>query len=266
MSNDKVSLLTLNKKKQVREKLVMITTYDASFAKVVDEAQVEMILVGDSLGNVIQGRESTVPVTVEDIAYHTECVKRGTSKALIISDMPFMSYATLDRALFSAEKFMQAGGEMVKMEGGEWLCESVRRLSDNGIPCCGHLGLQPQSVNFIGGFRVQGRDTAVAKKIMQDSLLLQEAGAKLLVLECVPRILAEEIAKTLTIPVIGIGAGENCDGQVLVIYDLLGIGKQPLPKFVKNFMEGNTSILAAVKAYVREVKEGIFPNQQYGFD
>jgi 3-methyl-2-oxobutanoate hydroxymethyltransferase len=260
-----VNLISLQKKKQNREKLVMLTAYDASFAALMDDCGVELILVGDSLGNVVQGLPTTVPVSVEHIAYHTTCVARAVKKSMIIADMPFMSYATLDRALDSAETLMRAGGEMIKMEGGEWLCETTRRLTDNGIPVCGHLGLQPQSVNVIGGYRVQGRDTETAKRIIADAKSLQDAGAKLLVLECVPRLLAEEISSVLHIPVIGIGAGELCDGQVLVIYDMLGIGKQPPPSFVKNFMDGNPSIAAAINAYYTAVKNGEFPSLNHGF-
>ncbi len=259
-----VTLTTLQQLKQNGVKIVMLTSYDATFAAAASAAGVEVLLVGDSLGNVLQGHDSTLPVSVTDMAYHTACVKRGNQSALILSDLPFMSYATIEQALVSGAALMRAGAHMVKLEGGIWLAETVQRLAENGIPACVHLGLTPQSVNIFGGYKVQGRDEARAREMREAALALEQAGAAMLLLECVPSALAAEITRSVCIPVIGIGAGVDTDGQVLVLHDMLGMNSQPA-KFVRNFMTGQTSIADALAAYVRAVKEGRFPGSEHGF-
>lgn len=213
----------------------------------------------------LQGHASTVPVTVAEMAYHTRCVSRGSGRALVIADMPFMSYATPAEAMRNAASLMQAGAHVVKLEGGAWLVETVRALVERGIPVCGHLGLTPQSVNSFGGFVVQGRDPVAARRIVEDALALEAAGADILVLECVPRALAAEVSATIRIPVIGIGAGPATDAQVLVMYDLLGLTPRP-PRFVKNFLAEAGSVQDALLAYAGAVREGSFPRQEHGFD
>lgn len=259
-----VTLTTLRGLKQRGEKIVMLTSYDATFAAASCAAGVEVLLVGDSLGNVLQGHDSTLPVSVADMAYHTACVKRGNRGALILADLPFMSYATLEQALDSSAALMRAGAHMVKLEGGAWLADTVRRLADNGIPACVHLGLTPQSVNVFGGYKVQGRDEARAQEMREAAQTLEQAGAALLLLECVPSPLAAEISRTARVPVIGIGAGPDTDGQVLVLHDLLGLNPRPA-KFVRNFMIGQGSIQDALAAYTRAVKDGLFPAPEHGF-
>ena len=259
-----VTLTTLQGLKQNGEKIVMLTCYDATFATAACAAGVEVLLIGDSLGNVLQGHDSTLPVSVADMAYHTACVKRGNRGALILTDLPFMSYATLEQALDSSAALMRAGAHMVKLEGGAWLAETVRRLAENGIPACVHLGLTPQSVNLFGGYKVQGRDEARAREMREAAIALEQAGAAMLLLECVPSALAAEISRSVRIPVIGIGAGVDTDGQVLVLHDMLGLNNRP-PKFVKNFMVGQTSIPDALAAYTQAVKNGQFPAPEHGF-
>jgi len=259
-----VTLTTLQGLKQNGEKIVMLTCYDATFATAACAAGVEVLLIGDSLGNVLQGHDSTLPVSVVDMAYHTACVKRGNRGALILTDLPFMSYATLEQALDSSAALMRAGAHMVKLEGGVWLAETVRRLAENGIPACMHLGLTPQSVNLFGGYKVQGRDEARAREMREAAIALEQAGAAMLLLECVPSALAAEISRSVRIPVIGIGAGVDTDGQVLVLHDMLGLNSRP-PKFVKNFMAGQTSIQDALAAYTQAVKNGQFPAPEHGF-
>lgn len=259
-----VTLTTLQALKQRGEKIVMLTSYDATFATAACAAGVEVLLVGDSLGNVLQGHDSTLPVSVTDMAYHTACVKRGNRGALILADLPFMSYATLEQALDSSAALMRAGAHMVKLEGGAWLADTVRRLADNGIPACVHLGLTPQSVNVFGGYKVQGRDEARAREMREAAQALEQAGAAMLLLECVPSPLAAEISRAARVPVIGIGAGAETDGQVLVLHDLLGLNPRPA-RFVRNFMTGQDSIQAALAAYARAVKDGQFPAPEHGF-
>lgn len=259
-----VTLTTLRTLKQNGEKIVMLTSYDATFATAACAAGVEVLLVGDSLGNVLQGHDSTLPVSVADMAYHTACVKRGNRGALILTDLPFMSYATLAQALESSAALMRAGAHMVKLEGGAWLCETVQRLAENGIPTCVHLGLTPQSVNVFGGYKVQGRDEARAREMREAALALEQAGAAMLLLECVPSVLAAEITDAVKIPVIGIGAGPDTDGQVLVLHDMLGLNPRPA-KFVRDFMAGQTSIQGALAAYARAVKSVQFPAPEHGF-
>ncbi len=265
MSDTTVTVRSLLEMKAAGRKISCLTCYDAGFARLLEAAGVEVLLVGDSLGMVVQGRESTLPVTVDDMIYHTRNVARVRQSALIAADMPFMSYRSPDQALESAGRLMKEGGaHMVKLEGGASQLETVRRLSMLGIPVCGHLGLLPQSVHKLGGYRVQGRDAAVALSIREDALALQEAGADLLVLECVPASLAAEITRQLTIPVIGIGAGPATDGQVLVLYDLLGMNAKP-PRFVRNFLAQGASIQQALQAYVQAVRDGSFPSREQSY-
>jgi len=259
-----VTLTTLRGLKQNGEKIVMLTCYDATFAAAACAAGAEVLLIGDSLGNVLQGHDSTLPVSVTDMAYHTACVKRGNQGALILADLPFMSYATLEQALDSSAALMRAGAHMVKLEGGAWLGETVRRLAENGIPACVHLGLTPQSVNVFGGYKVQGRDEARAREMREAALALEQAGAAMLLLECVPSALAAEISRSVRIPVIGIGAGVDTDGQVLVLHDMLGLNPRPA-KFVRNFMAGQASIQDALTAYTQAVKNAQFPAPEHGF-
>jgi 3-methyl-2-oxobutanoate hydroxymethyltransferase len=249
------------------EKITCLTAYDYSFASLLDNAGVDMIMVGDSLGMVMQGHDSTLPVSVADMVYHARCVARGAKRALIIVDLPFMSYQQSPAHAFaSAGRLMQKGGaQVVKLEGGEPMAETVRFLVERGIPVCAHLGLTPQSVHQLGGYRVQGREAPAAEKIRHDAKLLQEAGASLLVLEAVPSELAKTISSDLEIPTIGIGAGPDCDGQVLVLQDMLGIYPRPSPKFSKNFMQGAASVEAAVKSYIAAVKSGAFPGPEHSF-
>lgn len=255
---------TLQSIKANGDKFSVITAYDACFARQVEQAGIDVILVGDSLGMVLQGHPSTLPVSIDDMAYHTQCVSRGCQTPMIVTDMPFGSYTTLEQTLSNAAFLMQSGAHMVKVEGGEWLLDSISALTERGIPVCAHLGLTPQSVNAFGGFKVQGRDPENAKRILADALAIQQAGATLLVLECIPSDLATEITQTLDIPVIGIGAGPNTDAQVLVLHDLLGLSDHS-PKFVRNFMEGNTSVLAALQSYDQAVKNGTFPGPEHCF-
>lgn len=260
----KITISTLEKMKAAGEKFVCITAYDATFSHLVSEAGAETILVGDSLGMVLQGHDSTIPVTVDDMAYHTACVCRGEPRSLVIADMPFMSYATPEDAMVNATRLMQAGAQMVKMEGGTWLSETISNLVERGIPVCAHLGLTPQSVNTFGGFKVQGRTPKEAKSILADAVEIQDAGASLLVLECVPAHLATDISDKLDIPVIGIGAGPGTDAQVLVMHDLLGLS-QHTARFVENFMEGQDTIPAGLKAFVDAVKSGQYPREEHTY-
>jgi len=262
-----VTLSTLKDMKRRGEKMTCLTAYDYSFASLLDRAGIDMIMVGDSLGMVMQGHETTLPVSVADMVYHTRCVTRGVKRALVIADMPFMSYQeSPQRALVSAGRLMQKGGaQVVKLEGGEAMAETVRFLVERGIPVCAHLGLTPQSVHQLGGYRVQGREATSAERIQSDAKMLQQAGASLLVLEAVPVELAKAITAELLIPTIGIGAGPHCDAQVLVLHDMLGIYPRPSPKFSKNFMPGSSNIEAAIKSYIAAVKSGTFPGPEHSF-
>ena len=261
-----VTTASLIQMKQQGEKIAVLTSYDASFTQLIEAAGADVILVGDSLGMVIQGQESTLPVRVDDMVYHTRCVARARRNSLLIADMPFMSYSSSEQALGTAGRLMKEGGaQMVKLEGGATQLEAVSQLTDNGIPVCAHLGLLPQSVHKLGGYRVQGNDEESAGIMKEDALALEAAGAQMLVLECIPEGLAEDISRSLGIPVIGIGAGVGCDGQVLVLYDMLGITPGKRPRFVKDFLRGSGSIAAALKAYVKAVKEGGFPTAEQSF-
>ena len=261
----KITTASLLNMKQQGEKISTITAYDASFAKLFDQAGIHAILIGDSLGMVLQGQDSTLPVTIDDMAYHTRCVKRGVEETLIIADMPFMSYANEDQALANAALLMQAGASMVKIEGGSWLNGTISALVERGVPVCAHLGLTPQSVNILGGFKVQGRDDNKAQQIIADAKALEAAGAQLLVLECIPASLGEAITQALTIPTIGIGAGKDTDGQILVMHDALGIACNYMPKFSRNFLKDTGDIKKAIELYINEVSQGNFPGDEHIF-
>ncbi|GAB2908353.1 3-methyl-2-oxobutanoate hydroxymethyltransferase [Paraburkholderia jirisanensis] len=264
-SRSAITVPKLQAMREAGEKIAMLTCYDASFASLLDRAGVDSLLIGDSLGNVLQGQVTTLPVTLTDIAYHTACVARAQPSALIVADLPFGTYGTPADAFASATQLMRAGAQMVKLEGGEWLAETVRFLVERAVPVCGHIGLTPQSVHAFGGFKVQGKTEAAAGRLLCDARALQDAGAQLLVMEAIPSRLAGETTRQLKIPTIGIGAGLDCSGQVLVLHDMLGIFPGKRPRFVKDFMQGSSSILAAVEGYVREVKDGIFPSAEHTF-
>ena len=264
--NKLVTLDTLKKYKEKKEKFTCLTAYESTMASVISKAGVDIILVGDSLGMVIQGHDSTLPVTMDQLVYHLECVVNGNNGSHIMADMPFMSYATDDLGLENAKRLMQAGANSVKIEGGEWISKMAQALSDRGIPVCAHMGLTPQTINRLGGHKVQGRDPSQKEKIINEAMSLEKAGAAMLLLECVPDNLAKEVTKQLKIPVIGIGAGVHTDGQIMVVHDMLGISclDNP-PKFVKNFMEESSSIKNAIENYVKEVKNLKFPSDEYTF-
>jgi 3-methyl-2-oxobutanoate hydroxymethyltransferase len=262
----RITVNTLRDMKRAGEKIASLTAYDASFARILDENGIEVILVGDSLGMVVQGQETTLPVTLDEMIYHTRMVCAGSQRALILADMPFMSDNTPQQALENAGQLMKEGGaHMVKLEGGEPMVETVRALSLRGIPVCAHLGLLPQSVHKMGGYRVQGRDEKAAHDILRDARAMEEAGADMLLLECVPETLAAEVTGVVDIPVMGIGAGLRCDAQVLVLYDILNISHGKRPRFSKDFLQGTGSIAEAVTNYVRAVKDGSFPTAEHSF-
>ncbi|MBK1647435.1 3-methyl-2-oxobutanoate hydroxymethyltransferase [Rhabdochromatium marinum] len=261
---DRITLGQLASMKRERQPIACLTCYDATFARLLEQAGVEVVLVGDSLGNVIQGHASTLPVSVDDMVYHTKSVARALSAPLLIADLPFLSYTTPAQALASAHRLMGEGGaQMVKLEGGAQVLDMVRALSDFGVPVCVHLGLLPQSVHRLGGYRYQGREAGAAERIRADARALQEAGAELLVVECVPAQLAGELRQQLRMPVIGIGAGADCDGQVLVLHDMLGAHRGRPPRFSRDFLTGQTGGLSgALAAYVAAVKSGAFPGPE----
>ncbi len=257
-----VTTTTLLDMKRRGEKITMLTAYDATFAGVVERAGVDSILVGDSLGMVVQGHDSTLPVSVDDVVYHCAAVSRGSRQPLLIADMPFMSDATLDLALTNAQRLMAEGGaQMVKIEGAGEKLEYVARLVACGVPVCGHLGLTPQSVHQFGGYRVQAREQAAAEQLLRDAEALQQAGARLLVLECVPTSVARRVSHALTIPTIGIGAGPDCDGQVLVLHDMLGVVAGHKPRFARDFMAGASSVQEACEAFAAAVRDGSYPSE-----
>ncbi|WP_133650228.1 3-methyl-2-oxobutanoate hydroxymethyltransferase [Paraburkholderia flava] len=264
-SRHAITVPKLQAMRDAGEKIAMLTCYDASFSALLDRAGVDVLLIGDSLGNVLQGHTTTLPVSLDDIAYHTACVARAQPSALIVSDLPFGTYATPADAFASATQVMRAGAQMVKLEGGEWLVDTVRFLVERAVPVCAHVGLTPQSVHAFGGFKVQGKTEAGASQLLRDSRALQDAGAQLIVMEAIPTQLAADVTKQLRIPTIGIGAGVDCSGQVLVLHDMLGIFPGKRPRFVKDFMQGQPSIFDAVSAYVREVKDGAFPGAEHTF-
>jgi len=261
----KITTATLLKMKQQGQKISTITAYDASFAKLFDQAGIHAILIGDSLGMVLQGNDDTIPVSIDDMAYHTQCVRKGVEETLIISDMPFMSYATKEQTFLNASKLMQAGASMVKMEGGSWLVETIKGLVERGVPVCGHLGLTPQSVHLLGGFKVQGREESQAIAMIEQAKELEQAGVQLLVLECIPSGLGKAISQAVNIPTIGIGAGKDTDGQILVMHDALGISCSYMPKFSRNFLKDTGDIKKAVELYISEVSDGNFPGAEHVF-
>ncbi len=260
----KITIDTLQNCKTSGTPFAVVAAYDALFASLIEAAGIEVLLVGDTLGMVLQGHDSTLPVQVADIAYHTRCVRRGTNTLWIIADMPFGSYGSLPQAWDNAVTLLQAGAHMVKVEGGHYLIDTVKTLTERGIPVCAHLGLTPQSAYSLGGFKVQGREHDAAETIYQDAVQLEEAGARLLVLECVPAHLATRISQALTIPVVGIGAGPGTDAQVLVLHDILGLAPRPL-RFVRDFLAEHGTIQAALKGYADAVKQRIFPTEEHSF-
>ena len=262
----RITLSNLHKMMREGERITMLTCYDASFASLLDGAGVDTLLIGDSLGNVLQGHESTLPVTLRDIVYHTACVARGAKNAFIIGDMPFGTFQISPQEAFrNAAEIMAAGAQMVKIEGGRPMLETIAFLTERGIPVCGHLGLTPQSVHQLGGYKVQGKAEDDAQRLLDDARILEEAGAGMIVLEAIPASLATQVTAAAKVPTIGIGAGVDCHGQVLVLHDMLDIYPGRKAKFVKNFMRGAASIQAAVENYVKEVKAGTFPAAEHSF-
>ena len=263
----RITTATIRNMKKKGEKITMLTAYDYPTALIVDEAGIDIILVGDSLGMVILGYDSTLPVTMEDMIHHTKAVSRAAKHAMVVGDMPFMSYqVSIEDAMYNAGRFLQeAGAQGVKLEGGREVAELTRKITSAGIPVMGHIGLTPQSVHQIGGYKVQGKEDAAAKRLLEDAGILEEAGAFSIVLECVPAGLAEAITKSVSIPTIGIGAGVNCDGQVLVVNDMLGMFERFTPKFVKIYCKMNEQMKAAISQYIDEVREGLFPEKKHSF-
>jgi 3-methyl-2-oxobutanoate hydroxymethyltransferase len=261
-----VTLSTLHKMREEGEKIACLTCYDASFAVLLDDADVDVVLVGDSLGMVIQGHDTTVPVTIDDVIYHCRAVQRGLHRPILVADLPFMSYPSKETALTNSVRLMQeAGAQMVKLESGPGQIDIVNFLASHDIAVCAHLGLKPQSVHKTGGFRVQGRERDAAERMLDNARELQAAGADLMLLECIPPALGKSITEALDVPVIGIGAGPDVDGQILVLYDILDITSGRKPKFVRNFMDGASTNLAAVKAYVQAVKSREYPAPEHCF-
>jgi len=250
---------------QSGEKIAVLTAYDSSFSALIDHAGIDAMLIGDSLGNVVQGHCTTTPVTISEMVYHTQCVSRGNQTAFLIADMPFGSYSTPEQAMENAVLLMRAGAQMVKLEGGEWLADTVKFLVQRSVPVCGHLGLLPQSIHALGGFKVQGKSPESAQQLIADAIALESAGAQMIVLEAIPSELGARVTQSINIPTIGIGAGPECSGQVLVMHDMLGAFPGRSPKFVKNFLEGQDSIEAAVVAYITAVKAGTFPGPEHCF-
>ncbi|MCZ0923031.1 3-methyl-2-oxobutanoate hydroxymethyltransferase [Vibrio diabolicus] len=259
----KMTINDLIKWKQEGRKFATSTAYDASFAQLFESQEMPVLLVGDSLGMVLQGHNDTLPVTIDDIAYHTRCVRAGSPNCLLMADMPFMSYTTPEQACENAATLMRAGANMVKIEGGDWLVDTVKMLTERSVPVCAHLGLTPQAVNIFGGYKVQGRDQEKADRMVKDALALQEAGAQIVLLECVPAELAERITQVLDVPVIGIGAGNVTDGQILVMHDMFGISANYMPKFSKNFLAETGDMRKAVAKYIEDVANGVFPDDAH---
>ena len=267
MNRDKVTVPKVISMKEKSEKISMVTAYDFTGAKIVDEAGIDIILIGDSLGMVMQGKSSTLPVTIEDVIYHTRMVKNGTERALVVGDMPFMSYqVSVEQAVQNAGRLVQEGGaEAIKLEGGREFTDRIKAIVSCGIPVMGHLGLTPQSINIFGRYRVRGKEQKEAKRIIEDAKYLQEAGVFSIVLEAVPLPVAEEITENVNIPTIGIGASKFCDGQVLVFHDLLGLFEEFKPKFVKRYAHLKQDAVKAVRQYIDEVKKGIFPDEEHSY-
>ncbi|WP_186248500.1 MULTISPECIES: 3-methyl-2-oxobutanoate hydroxymethyltransferase [unclassified Burkholderia] len=264
-SRPAVTVPKLQAMRDAGEKIAMLTCYDASFSALLDRSGVDVLLIGDSLGNVLQGHTTTLPVSLDDIAYHTACVARAQPRALIMADLPFGTYGTPAEAFASSVKLMRAGAQMVKLEGGEWLTETIRFLVERAVPVCAHVGLTPQSVHAFGGFKVQGKTEASAAQLLRDARAVEAAGAQVVVIEAVPTRIGSEVTQMLRVPTIGIGAGADCSGQVLVLHDMLGVFPGKRPRFVKDFMQGEPNIQAAVEAYVRAVKDGSFPGPEHSF-
>ena len=259
-----VTVQTLLQRKMSHEKFSVVAAYDAIFTRTLNQAGIDVILVGDSLGMVLQGHDSTVPVTIDDMAYHTSCVAKGNSHCLIMADMPFMSYSTVESAITSATALMQAGAHMVKIEGGRYLCNTISTLVAGGIPVCAHIGLTPQTVNTLGGYKVQGRSEEQAAELVQDAIALEKAGAQIILMECVPEEVAKHVEEAVSIPTIGIGAGKFTTGQVLVAHDLIGLNTHPA-KFVRNFMAESESIQGAFEKFHNCVISGEFPAKEHTF-
>jgi 3-methyl-2-oxobutanoate hydroxymethyltransferase len=260
------TLAHFRKLRESGEKIAMLTCYDASFAALCDQAGVDTLLVGDSLGMVVQGHDSTLPVTMEDMEYHVRMVARGSQKALLVADLPFASYqVSAEIAFANAARLMVAGAQMVKLEGGRVMADTVRFLVERGIPVCGHIGLIPQSVHQLGGYRVQGKGEEPARQLLEDARAIEQAGAAMVVLEAIPATLAKQVTEALSIPTIGIGAGKDCSGQVLVLHDMLDIYPGRKARFVRNFMAGAPSIAEAIRRYVEAVKAGAFPAPEHTF-
>lgn len=264
---EKVTVPEIERMKQGGEKITVLTAYDYSFARILDEAGIDILLVGDSLGSVIQGQDSTLPVTLDEMIYHTRAVVRGRKRALVVSDMPFLSFqVSVEEAKRNAGRFLQEGGaEAVKVEGGVRMLETIEAIVRIGIPVMGHVGLTPQSIHQFGGYKVQGKEKEQKEAILQDALAVEEAGAFSIVLEGVPMELAQEITRRLSIPTIGIGAGAHCDGQVLVVHDMLGLFDKYAPKFVKKYADVKEVMAEAVKSFIAEVREGKFPDEEHSF-
>ena len=261
-----VTINTLGDFKREGRKFACLTAYDYCSAYAASEAGVDVLLVGDSLGMVIQGHDSSLPVTIEDTAYHVRCAKRGNTGALLVADLPFMSYYSESKSLENAAVLMREGAQMVKLEGGAWLAETTRLLAERGIPVCAHMGLTPQSVNHLGGYRVQGRDPEKSQAIIEEAQVLEQAGASIILVECVPATLGEALAREISAPVVGIGAGPGTDGQILVWHDLLGLYPGKQAKFVKNFLQGNAEgVQGALRNYVRAVQDGTFPAAEHSY-
>lgn len=260
-----ITISKLQAMREAGEKIAVLTAYDASFANLMDQSGIDVILVGDSLGNIIQGQTSTIPVTIEQMVYHVSCVAKGNQSAFLIADMPFGTYSTPEQAMENAASLMRAGAHMVKLEGGSWLADTVRFLVERSVPVCAHLGLLPQSVHTLGGFKVQGKSAEAAEVLIKDAQTLEKAGAQLLVLEAIPSELGKKATASIKLPTIGIGAGPDCSGQVLVMHDMLGAFPGRSPKFVKNFLLGQESIEGAFKSYIHEVKTGKFPGPEHCF-
>jgi 3-methyl-2-oxobutanoate hydroxymethyltransferase len=260
-----ITRLDLLKYKQQGQKIVVCTAYDATFARIQDQSGVDILLVGDSLGMVLKGDADTLSVTLEQIIYHTQAVKKGAQRALVMVDVPFMGFCSLDEAYKTAKALMMAGAHMIKVEAGDWLVPWIKLFQDQGVPICAHLGLTPQSVHQLGGFKVQGKTQAQAELLLQQAQKLDQAGVDLLLLECVPQALARQITQSVSVPVIGIGAGVDCDGQVLVMHDLLGLNPKPA-RFVRNFINSAISIEDAFVRYVKAVQDGSFPSSTEAFD
>jgi 3-methyl-2-oxobutanoate hydroxymethyltransferase len=259
----KITINDLIKCKAEGRKFATVTAYDASFAQLFESENMPVLLVGDSLGMVLQGQTDTLPVTVADIAYHTRAVRAGSPNCLLMADMPFMSYATPEQACENAATIMRAGANMVKIEGGSWLVDTVKMLTERAVPVCAHLGLTPQSVNIFGGYKVQGRNDEQADQMLQDAIALQNAGAQIILLECVPASVAAQITQALSVPVIGIGAGNVTDGQILVMHDMFGISANYMPKFSKNFLSETGEMRKAVAKYITDVESGAFPDDAH---